>query len=158
MTDDDTSFLDVEGRGVMSRAAFQLHSFAIVNSFQEGTPGFVSDDYLSSISAETSVAALELETIGMWERREGGYFVKDDATVSMLINHNERMEALAAECERRGFHSPVGDPAGWMTCEECSIPTQRPDGGPVALPDGGRLGPDLRQAQTPDYDNDTTSS
>lgn len=35
---------------------------------------------------------------------------------------------------------------GWIICTHCGIPTGRPDGGPVALPDGGRLGCDPRQA------------
>jgi hypothetical protein len=32
-------------------------------------PGFVSDDYLTAIAAETTITALELQAAGMWERR-----------------------------------------------------------------------------------------
>jgi hypothetical protein len=58
--EDETTFIDFEGLGVLSRAAFQLHSFGIVNSITDGHPGFVSDEYLNAISAETTTAALEL--------------------------------------------------------------------------------------------------
>jgi hypothetical protein len=144
--DDGTAFIDFEGLGVLSRAAFQLHSFGIVDSIKDGHPGFVSDDFLNAISAKTTVPALELEAAGLWERREGGYFIVADDMVDMLINHNEEMDRLAGECEARGAHLPPDDahPVGWIICTHCGVPLSRPDGGPVALPDGGRLGADPR--------------
>ena len=33
---------------VLSRAAIQLHAAGIVNSIEDGQPGFVSDDYLNA--------------------------------------------------------------------------------------------------------------
>jgi hypothetical protein len=39
---------------VLSRAAFQMHGFGMLNSIRDGHPGFVSDDYLNAIAAETS--------------------------------------------------------------------------------------------------------
>lgn len=144
--EDSTAFIDFEGIGVLSRAAFHLHSFGIMNSIKDGHPGFVSDEYLNAISAETTVTALELEAAGMWERREGGYFIVADDMVRWAINHNEEMDRLAGECESRGTHLPPDDAQaeGWVICTHCGVPLSRPDGGPVALPDGGRLGLDPR--------------
>ncbi len=139
---DETTFIDFEGLGVLSRAAFQLHSFGIVNSIKDGHPGFVSDEYLNAISAETTTAALELEAAGLWERRDGGYLVVADDMVRMLINHNEEQDRLAGECQRRGRHIQSNErpKSGWIICDHCGVPLQRPDGGPIALPDGGPLG------------------
>jgi len=142
--DDDGTFLDVEGLGVLSRAAFQLHSFAVVNSIRDRHPGFVSDDYLNAISAETTVTAMELQAAGMWDRRDCGYFIIADDMVRWAVNHNEHQDRLAAACEARGLHVPSDAEAGWIVCSDCGVPLQRSDGGPVALPDGGRLGPDPR--------------
>lgn len=124
-----------------------LHSFGLLSSFKDGHPGFVSDDYLSAIAAETSVAAVELEAAGVWDRRPGGYFIVKDDMVGMLISHNEEMAALAEECAQRRCHLPAdrdGEVGGWLICTHCGVPLERPDGGPVALPDGGPIGPDPR--------------
>ena len=40
--DDHTSFIQFEGMPALSRAAIQLHAAGIVNSIQDGQPGFVS--------------------------------------------------------------------------------------------------------------------
>jgi hypothetical protein len=65
--DDHTRFLRLEGshhadgeEAVVSVAAFQLHGFGIINSVEDGHPGFVSDEYLNAVSAETTVTAAEL--------------------------------------------------------------------------------------------------
>jgi hypothetical protein len=142
---DHTNFIQFEGMPALSRAAFQLHSFGVVNSIEDGRPGFVSDDYLNAIVAETTTTVLELETAGMWERRDGGYFIAADEMVKMAIDFNERTDRQRAECARRGDHLPFGDrESGWVICGHCGIPLKRHDGGPVALPNGGPLGPDLR--------------
>jgi len=144
--DDHTAFMQFEGMPVLSRAAFQLHSFGIVNSIRDGQPGFVSDDYLNAIAAETTTTVLELEAAGLWERRDGGHLVVADEMVREAINAQERRDRLKAECARRGKHLPAGDDGetDWVICGHCGIPLKRPDGGPVALPDGGPLGPDTR--------------
>ena len=130
----------------LSRAAIQLHMAAAINSLADGHPGFVSDDYLNAIAAETTTAAVELETAGMWERRDGGYLITADEAVKIAIGFNERTDRQKAECAQRGKHLPSGsrESGGWVICGHCGIPTARPDGGPVALPGGGPLGPDLR--------------
>jgi hypothetical protein len=63
---------------------------------------------------------------------------------SRAIDYNEKTDRLEAECAQRGEHLPSdgGDGSGWVTCGHCTIPLKRPDGGPVALPGGGPLGPD----------------
>lgn len=143
--DDATVFMNVEGTGVMSRAAFQLHSFAMINSIRDGRPGFVGDDYLNGITAETTITAMELVSCGAWERREGGYFIVADDMLKIAIDQHERMDELARECESRGAHLPdKPSRSGWVVCDNCGVPLERPDGGPVALPNGGRLGPDIR--------------
>src|SRR6202042_2344363 len=105
----------LRGAGCPQPAAFQLHSFGIVNSIKDGRPGFVSDEYLNAISAETTTAALELEAAGLWERRDGGYLMVADDMVRVLINHNEEQAPLAGECQRRGRHiQPNERPkSGW---------------------------------------------
>ena len=147
-SDDANSFIDFGGElGALSRAAFSLHGFAIINSIRDGHPGFVDDDYLNAISADSTIAVAELEAAGAWARRDGGYFIVADEMVEMAIEANERMARSAAECRARGAHPP--DPeatGGWVTCEHCGIPLQRPDGGPVALPDGGPLDLDCRDS------------
>jgi hypothetical protein len=146
--DDDTTFIRFEGMPVLSRSAFQLHSFAVLNSLQDGYPGFVSDDYLNAIAVETTTTALELEAAGMWERRDGGYFIVADEMVKMAIDFNEETDRKHAECARRGEHVPSdeGRKSGWVICDLCGTPLERPDGGPVALPNGGPLGPVPREA------------
>lgn len=107
--DDHTTFIQFEGMPALSRAAVQLHTFGIVNSIQDGTPGFVSDDYLNAIAAETTTTALELEAAGMWERRPGGYLIVADELVKVAIDSHERTDRQEAECAQRGEHVPSGD-------------------------------------------------
>lgn len=143
---DATSFIEFEGMPLLSRAALMLHGFASVASLADGRPGFVSDDYLNAISAQTTTAAVELETSGMWERRDGGYFIVADQIVKIAIDANEHSDRLRGECAARGAHRTSSEDggSGWVICGHCSIPLRRPDGGPVALPDGGPLGSDPR--------------
>ncbi len=133
MSDDD--FLQLGDLPPMSRQAFQLHSFALVDSVQRGTPGFVSDDYLGSIPAETSFAAVELETAGLWSRRDGGYFVHEYRMLNSLLTFREEQDATAAVCRERGHHDPVED-GNWTICATCGIPLKRPDGKSVGGADG----------------------
>jgi len=148
--DGHTAFIQFEGMPVLSRAAIQLHTAGVVNSIQDGQRGFVSDDYLNAISAETTTTALELEAAGMWERRDGGYLIVADEMLKVAIGFHERTGRQETECARRGEHLPSsGDPgSGWVICTHCGIPLERPDGSPVALPGGGPLGPDLRQKES----------
>jgi hypothetical protein len=79
----------------------------------------------------------------MWERRDGGYFIVADEMVKMAIDFNEQSDRQQAGCAQRGEHLPSGEgrESGWVVCNHCGIPLERPDGGPVALPSGGPLSP-----------------
>lgn len=61
----------------ISLAAYRLHAYALVTSLCEGHFGFIPDDYLSSIAAETDITAAELEAAGLWQRTGTGYLVHD---------------------------------------------------------------------------------
>ena len=67
--------------------------------------------------------------------------------LKVAIDFDEKTDRLEAECAQRGEHLPSDgdDGSGWVVCSHCIIPLKRPDGGPVALPGGGPLGPDRRQ-------------
>jgi hypothetical protein len=147
--DEEVPFIAADGMPTLSRDAFQLHGFGLLNSIKDGHPGFVSDDYLNNISADTTVSAAELEAAGMWERRDGGYFVVHDEMLKMMLDQGEESDRLQAECSARGRHLapalPEEDDGGWRICTHCGIPMSRPDGGPVALPNGGSLGADPRE-------------
>src|SRR5699024_6961837 len=67
--DDETACLDIEGLGILSRAAFQLHTAAAINSVKDGHPGFVADEWLNAIPAQTTTTVAELEVAGIWARR-----------------------------------------------------------------------------------------
>lgn len=74
MTQDGKSaFIKFEGLGTLSPQAFQLLTFGLLNSLEDGRPGHISDEYLNEISAETTIAAVELEAAGLWVRRSDGY-------------------------------------------------------------------------------------
>ncbi|MGV0696692.1 hypothetical protein [Mycobacterium paraintracellulare] len=154
MADDfenDPHFIDIQGPvggeslGIMTRNAFNLHLHACLHSISNGRPGFVSDEYLNDIEAETTIAAAELETAGVWERRQGGYRVVADDVLKIALRFNEHAARKEAECAERRRHLPKeADGSAWVVCLHCGIPLQRPDDGPVALPNGGPLGPDGR--------------
>ncbi len=143
--DDDTAFLQFENLPPLSRAAFQLHGFAVLNSIKDGHPGFVSDDYLNAIAAETTTIALGLQAAGMWDPRDGGYFIVEDEIVKIAIDINEESERRRAACAARGEHRLLEESRSeWAICADCGTPLQRPDGGPIALPRSGPLWPDRR--------------
>src|SRR5216683_1041974 len=98
--EDETTFIDFEGLGVLSRAAFEMHSFGILNSVRDGSPGFVSDEYLNAISAETTTTTLELEAAGLWERRDGGYFVVADDMLRMHLSRAMNILVAASRPRR----------------------------------------------------------
>ena len=110
--DDHTTFLrlgppNAEGEEpVLSRAAFQLHSFAIVNSADSDRPEFVPDEYLNSITAETTVTAAELCAAGMWRRVDGGYEVLDTHLIEVVADQMRKMERDKEFCAATGGHEP----------------------------------------------------
>lgn len=73
----------------------------MVNSVRYGHPGFVCDAYLSAITAETTLTAMELVAAGVWERRAGGYRVLDDDMVRRVIHQGGQTGRLPHACEDR---------------------------------------------------------
>jgi hypothetical protein len=119
--DDHTTFLRVGDDGpVMSRAAFQMHSFGMVNAYKDGHPRFVSDDYLNAIEAETTATALELCTLGLWERVDGGYEIHDDEMVAVIGQSHLNMAEREDACREAGGHVP--DDEYPDICGRCSRP------------------------------------
>ncbi|WP_145725442.1 hypothetical protein [Nocardioides sp. J9] len=132
--DDHTTYLrmslsdeDDDESPIVSRAAFQLHGFAMVNSVQDGTPGFISDDYLNAISAETTLTATELCMVGLWTRDEerGGY-VLNDPMVADVVEFNDRMERDKEFCETTGGHE-TSEESGPTICVKCHAPIRNGD-------------------------------
>jgi hypothetical protein len=122
--DDHTTFLRFEQEGgasdedlILSRAAFTLHTAGIVNSVRDGHPGFVSDDYLNAITAETSVTAAELCTAGLWKRADGGYEVVDPEMLDMAIKADKEVTKITEDCAGKGGHFADPETPGW--CREC---------------------------------------
>jgi hypothetical protein len=121
---DHTRFLRLEGtrsadgeEAVVSVAAFQLHGFGIVNSVQDGHPGFVPDEYLNAISAETTITAAELCAAGMWERVDGGYRVLDREMVEQVVSFQRKMDQDAQFCQATGGHQPSDEDPD--LCRKC---------------------------------------
>jgi hypothetical protein len=79
---------------VVSHDALKLHTYAILVSIEVGRPGHISDEYLSAISVETSVAALELSLAGLWMREQGGYRVSDGETLRVAREVQRQLIAL----------------------------------------------------------------
>src|ERR1022692_4451910 len=84
----DTETFDGQER-VISRAAYDLQVLATAHSANCGHPGFVPDDYLEhldGLAIETTITAVELCAIGLWERVHGGYRVLDWEAVEVCLD------------------------------------------------------------------------
>ncbi|HEY8300601.1 MAG TPA: hypothetical protein VIG48_01755 [Jatrophihabitans sp.] len=79
---------------VVTRAALKLHTYAILVSIEVGKPGYISDDYLSAISVETSISALELTLCGLWARTADGYRVSEEETMRVAREVQRQLIAL----------------------------------------------------------------
>lgn len=121
--DDHTTFLQLgvespDGEEqILSRAAFQLHTAGIVESVNEGTPGFVADDYLNAIAAETTVTVAELCAAGLWQRAEGGYEVLDGDMLRVATQFTAKMERDEEFCRTTGGHESHDDNSD--LCRKC---------------------------------------
>src|SRR3954453_23363934 len=89
-------FVRARGRSgpAVTRAALKLHTYGILVSIEVGDPGFISDDYLSAISVETSVTALELTLAGLWTREQNGYRVSEAETLRVAREVQRQLIAL----------------------------------------------------------------
>lgn len=121
--DDHTTFLQLGVRNPdgeeppLSRAAFQLHGFGVMESVADGTPGFVSDEYLNAISAETTITVAELCTAGLWQRTDGGYEVLDREALQVVTDFNHKMDRDRDFCRATGGHEPSQDNPD--LCQKC---------------------------------------
>jgi hypothetical protein len=111
--DDHARFLHLEGmrnadgeEPIVSVAAFQLHGHGIINSVKGDHPGFVPDEYLNAISAETTITAAELCAAGMWERVDGGYKVFDQEMVEQVVRFQHKTDQDEQFCQATGGHEP----------------------------------------------------
>jgi hypothetical protein len=77
---------------VISVAAYKLHIKATANATNRGRPGYVPDEYLSSLSMETTLTVADLVTAGMWERADaGGYRIRDWDAIRVTMEHLEQL-------------------------------------------------------------------
>ena len=79
---------------VVTRGALKLHTYAILVSIEVGKPGYISDEYLSAISVETNISALELTLCGLWERVADGYQVSERETMRVAREVQRQLIAL----------------------------------------------------------------
>ena len=86
-------------------------------SARDGHPGFVPDEYLNAISAETAIAAAELCAAGMWWRVDGGYEVLDREMVEMAVNQFRKMDADREFCRAAGGREPMDEDPD--LCRKC---------------------------------------
>jgi hypothetical protein len=104
---------------LVSRAALRLHVYAILASVEAGRPGLVTDQYLDAVTVDTSVAALELCTAGLWKRVEDGYEVLETETLRVAGEVHRQLDQLAARCRATGGHRPDPDHPG--LCRGCAV-------------------------------------
>ncbi|MDD7834990.1 hypothetical protein [Paenarthrobacter sp. AB444] len=92
----------------------------MMNSLRGGNPGFVSDDYLNDISAETTLTAMELVSAGLWERSKDGYLITDPQMLEMAMMVSEQMkDSFPYEPEECPDHE-FGPNSG-ARCRRCGI-------------------------------------
>ncbi|GAB3261238.1 hypothetical protein [Arthrobacter pigmenti] len=78
-----------EAGATISQAAWRLHAWATVTSLCEGNFGFVPDNYLSSIRAETDLTAFELVSVVLWERAGDGYVIRDPYMLDLVLRADD---------------------------------------------------------------------
>ena len=120
---------------VMSRAAYDLQVLATSHSANCGHPGFVPDDYLEhldGLSIETTITAVELCAIGLWERAHGGYRVLDWEAVEVCLDQvrgtrGEDPQALAwGQDHEARIHARMAKPlVVTPPCAVCQAPSAR---------------------------------
>jgi hypothetical protein len=109
---------------IISRAALQVHTAGIVNSVRDGHPGFVGDEYLDAISAETTITTLELCSAGLWQRVQGGYEIQERGLVQMAADQFRIEEERRRACRETGGHEPHEE-CSWI-CRKCGDPLVSP--------------------------------
>lgn len=114
----------------VSAEALRLHVYAILASIERGRPGFVPDSYLNALTVDTSVPAVELCTIGLWQRADddtidgsgyggSGYIVLESETDRVASEVHRQLEELSARCRAEGGHQRDHDHPG--LCRNCAV-------------------------------------
>lgn len=88
LDDAGPAFLSVAGHGVVSVAAARVRDR---RQHRRRPARILTDTYLDTIEAETTLLVLEAETVGAWRRDEGGYRVVADGLLKQLtanLPHN----------------------------------------------------------------------
>ncbi|WP_026535835.1 hypothetical protein [Arthrobacter sp. H14] len=93
---------------VISQAALSLHAYATVTSLCEGNFGYVPDNYLSSIHAETDLTALELVMAGLWERAANGYLIQDPRMLELAVQADKHVRQSHQLENHRANHTDCG--------------------------------------------------
>ena len=109
----------------LTDAAFNLHSFGTVYSVAHGHAGWVCDEYLGNIAAETSAAAVELCLVGLWERVEGGYRVLDQIVLGWA-KAQQRIEQITDSCLASVGTFPTRRTRTAATCAVATSTSGRP--------------------------------
>lgn len=104
---------------LVSRSALRLHVYAVLASIAAKHAGWIGDDYLDDVNAETSVDALELCTAGLWTREPRGYRVRDSEVMRMAGEVHRQLEELSQRCRTSGGHQP--DAAYPGLCRRCGV-------------------------------------
>ncbi len=81
---------------VISAAAYNLHLSGTAHSVTDDHPGFVPDEYLSSLDPSTAIAVMDLVTSGYWERVDGGYRIRDWDLLRVAMEHVQMRRQEAA--------------------------------------------------------------
>jgi hypothetical protein len=81
----DNEFVTLQRMDGSTVAVLDLQTLALYLESTEaaiwlGQPGFVSDEYLATVDADTTTCALELELEGLWVRIDVGYYNVGDRT------------------------------------------------------------------------------
>jgi hypothetical protein len=111
--------------GLPSIEAFDLHGQAASLSVRLGRPGFVSDRLLAGLPSDTLLPVVELCLIGLWERVQHGYVVRDPELLDLLIHahtHEDDLGGAAMICAVEGH---VQNP-GSSSCPRCREPVHPP--------------------------------
>jgi hypothetical protein len=97
----------------------RLHVYAVLASIEAGHPGVVTDEYLNAVTVETSVAAVELCTAGLWDRDDRGYRVLESETDRVAAEVHRQLEDMTQQCRVTGGHVADVDHPGW--CQKCAV-------------------------------------
>jgi hypothetical protein len=111
--------------GLPSIEAFDLHGSATSFSIRLGRPGFVSDLFLSGLASDALLPVVELCIIGLWERAEDGYLVRDPELVELLVHAHAREDDLAGAAMICALEGHVESPRR-SPCPRCREPVLRP--------------------------------